>query len=201
LSAATTLLERYGVVSREAVLAEEIPGGFSSLYPVLEEMEETGRVRRGYFVDGLAGGQFALPGAVERLRDARRDEEASPRIEVLPAVDPANPWGALLPWPEGSRADGPRPRRVAGAWVILAGGTPVVFLDAGGRSLVTFPALDEEVDAQGVAGAMVGIPRRSRRRTLVIERIDGEPAGDSPRAAWLERAGFVREYRGLRHSG
>ena len=103
---ATLLLDRYGVVAAETARAENVPGAFEALYPVLREMEEAGHIRRGYFVHGLAGRQFALPAAVERLRRERRATAKRGPLEVLPAVDPANPWGAVLPWPQlGAAAD------------------------------------------------------------------------------------------------
>src|SRR5207302_5779456 len=105
---AEILLERYGIVTRETVLAEGIPGGFSALYPELVKLETLGTARRGYFVEGLGGAQFALPGAVERLR-AQPTGDGAP--VVLSAVDPAQPYGAALPWPERER----RPQRVVGA--------------------------------------------------------------------------------------
>src|SRR5207253_10434351 len=123
---AIMLLERHGVVSREAAAAEAIPGGFAAVSPVLRAMEEAGKVRRGYFVGGLAGAQFALPGAIDRLRAERPDapgfddESSGPDVVVMAALDPANPYGALLPWPDDATS---RPRRAAGAQVVLVGGT------------------------------------------------------------------------------
>ena len=121
---ATALLERHGVVTRDAVAAEGVTGGFGAVYPVLREMEERGRVRRGYFVEGLGGAQFALPGAVDRLRAARRDagtaRSPARRALLLAATDPANPYGAALPWPRRPSGTSAAPGRVAGAYVVLA---------------------------------------------------------------------------------
>ena len=198
---AVMLLERYGVVARETVLAEDVAGGFAGLYPVLQEMEDTGRVRRGWFLEGLGGRQFALPGAVDRLR-AERDRAfgAEEHIVVLAAVDPANPWGASLPWPERQRDEGPRPRRVAHAWLLLEGGRPLLFIDAGGRSWVTFAAWREMAESgqlgRGV-GALVDLARQQRRRSFLVERIDGLPAGESEYAEALCQQGFDRDHRGL----
>ncbi|HYY53595.1 MAG TPA: DEAD/DEAH box helicase, partial [Myxococcales bacterium] len=127
---AGTLLQRYGVLTREAALAENILGGFAALYPVLRAMEEAGKIRRGYFIDGLGGLQFALPGAVDRLRSSR-DEPAS--IVALAATDPASPYGTSIPWPEHQS----RMARVAGAYVVLDGGELRLYLERGGRSLLT----------------------------------------------------------------
>ena len=113
---ATTLLERHGVVTREAVVAEGIAGGYASVYPVLRAMEESGRARRGYFVAGLGAAQFALPGAVDRLRAIRDDE---PTVRVLAATDPAQPYGAALPWPRGADDERLPLQRAAGAYVVL----------------------------------------------------------------------------------
>src|SRR5262249_56363314 len=128
---AGTLLQRHGVLTREAVVAEGWSGGFTGLYPVLRAMEEAGRIRRGYFVDGLGGSQFALPGAVDRLRAAREEEGA---IVALAATDPANPYGAALPWPSEAES---RMARAAGAFVVIDSGELRLYLERGGRSLLT----------------------------------------------------------------
>src|SRR5262245_16814416 len=182
---AAQLVERYGVLTREAALGEGAEGGFAGVYPVLRALEERGRVRRGYFVAGLGAAQFALPGAVDRLRSAR---EAA--TVVLAATDPAQPYGAALPWPE----TGGRPARAAGALVVLSDGEPVVFVERGGRSLWTFPAAEAHPDwpaalAQRVADGLA--------RSYEIQTIDGDSARTSPRADGLRGAGFVDGYRGL----
>ena len=129
---ALALLERHGVVTREAVLAEGLAGGFASVYAVLKPMEEAGRVRRGYFVDGLGAAQFAMPGAVDRLRAEREvDETAGPQVVVLAAADPAQPYGATLPWPRGEGADRLPLQRAAGAYVVLVGGEAALYVERG----------------------------------------------------------------------
>jgi ATP-dependent Lhr-like helicase len=186
------LLERHGVVAREAVLAEGVPGGFAGVYGVLKVLEERGQVRRGYFVAGLGAAQFALPGAVDRLRDARQpDEDGGGEAMVLAATDPAQPYGAALAWPEP--VAGGRPARVAGAFVVLLQGEVAAWLDRRGHHLVTFPAAadDRWVDA------VVHLVKDGRLRSLEVRRIDGGPAGESPVAALLRSAGFVDGYRGL----
>jgi ATP-dependent helicase Lhr and Lhr-like helicase len=199
---AVTLLERHGVVTREAAALEELPGGFAAVYPVLKAMEEAGKVRRGYFVDGLGGAQFASPGAVDRLR-ALRDPEGPEAAVVLSAVDPANPFGWLLPWPGRRDADagddlrGAGPRRVAGASVVLVGGQAVLFVDKGGKRLVTFPAAEEPERMAAAARALVGVAARHRARTLRVETIDGEPARTSRYEAALRAASFQSDIRGL----
>src|SRR5690606_32502992 len=192
---ATALLERDGVVTREAVASEGIPGGFSAVYPVLKAMEESGRVRRGYFVEGLGAAQFALPGAVDRLR-AERERPEEPQVLLLAATDPANPYGAAIPWPrrEGEK----RPlQRAAGARVLLVDGVPVLYLERAGRSLVTLPAFDEPEFARPAIERFVQTAKAHGGRPLVLERIDGEPADQSPRAAPFIEAGFAPTYRGL----
>ena len=192
---ALQLLERYGVVTRETVQAEAVPGGFAAVYPVLKAMEEAGRVRRGYFVDGLGAAQFALPGAVDRLR-AEREQPEEPTVTVLAATDPANPYGAALPWPrrEGER----RPlQRAAGARAVLVDGIPVLYLERGGRALVTLPAFADQRVASLALRPLVDAAGDGRGRAFAVERIDGQPALESPWRPTLEAAGFVPGYRGL----
>jgi ATP-dependent Lhr-like helicase len=185
---ATQALERHGVLTRETVLAEGAPGGFAGVYAVLRALEESGRARRGYFVDGLGAAQFAVPGAVDRLRELREPDRA-PRVLALAAADPAQPYGAALPWPD---AEG-RPARVAGAYVVLADGAPAAYLERGGRTLVTFDGAREEDWPDAVASLV----KDGRVRRLEISRIDGEPALGSPYADRLRGVGFLDGYRGL----
>ena len=191
---ALQLLERHGVLTREAVLAEGVEGGFAAVYPVLKALEERGMVRRGYFVAGLGGAQFALPGAVDRLRAAREPDPDDQALVVLAATDPAQPFGAALPWPESSG----RPARAAGALVVLAGGEPVAYLERGGRSLLVFPAAAHH---PAWATAVAGVVGRGRSRRLEVARIDGDPAAESPHAEALRAAGFRDGYRGLTLGG
>ncbi|CAN5560903.1 ATP-dependent helicase [soil metagenome] len=201
---ATQLLERYGVLTREAALGEGIEGGFAGVYPVLKAMEERGTVRRGYFVAGLGAAQFALPGAVDRLRSARdawhtdvlggsdgRGGTDREDVVVLAATDPAQPFGASLPWPP---TDG-RPARAAGALVVLVDGEAAVYVERGGRSLLTFPAAI--VDARW-SGALASVVSSGRRRSLEIAKIDGAPSRESAaHADTLRAAGFTDGYKGL----
>ena len=189
---ATTLLERYGVVSREMASAEDLPGGFSAVYPVLRAMEEAGRIRRGHFVEGLTGAQFALAGAVDRLRGARSSDEEE--VTLHAAVDPALPWGALLPWPPSPAPDAARPRRVAGATVVCVDGVPALWVPVGRRALLTFVHPLGATALDRALGALARLPHT--RRSLVVEKVDGLPVGDSPVREALERAGFLRDYRG-----
>jgi ATP-dependent Lhr-like helicase len=185
---AELLLERYGVLTREQVLAEGVAGGFSAIYPELSQLETLGIARRGYFVEGLGGAQFALPGAVERLR-ALPDEGAAPL--VLAAVDPAQPYGAVLPWPERGRAT-----RVPGAYVVLVGAEPVLYLERGGRSLQTLVELDD-ARLEPALSALVDEVRAGRIRRLGLEKLNGEPAMSSPLAAALAAHGFQEGPRRL----
>ena len=158
--------------------------------PSSTHLEETGRIRRGYFVEGLGGLQFALPGAVDRLRTAREDE----RTVTLAAADPANPYGTLLPWPE--EAEG-RASRSAGAYVILHDGRPLLFLERGGK---TATLLTDAEDLHGPAAeALTGIGTRHRR--LTIETINGRPADDHPLGAILLETGFAVSLKGLAYRG
>ncbi len=200
----TQLLERYGVLTREACKAEGLSGGFSTVYPVLKAMEEAGRVRRGYFVAGLGSTQFALPGCEDRLRghrDGAPPEEAVAR--VLAATDPASPWGAALPWPSSAEGAG-RPQRAAGALVVLQDGALVGYVGRTGERLTTFlPEAEPERSRHGeaLAGALArGEGRTPGRRGgmgVLIARIDDDPAPASEFAPYLEAAGFTPSGRGL----
>ena len=249
---AETLLERHGVLTRGAVTAERLPGGFAAVYQVLRAFEESGRCRRGYFVEGLGGAQFALPGAVDRMRAmapstpttpptdgprpgpqsdtptpsatgdtpphnaapwipasphgsavspsaslgafSGRGRESRPRAVVLAAADPANPYGAALPWPERHDDHAHKPGRKAGALVVLIDGRLVLYVERGGKSLLSFG--DE--DLQPAVDALALAVRDGALGKLTVERADGTPINDSPLAAALEAAGFHPTPRGLR---
>ncbi|RJL26530.1 Lhr family helicase [Bailinhaonella thermotolerans] len=206
------LLDRHGVLTRGAVAAERVAGGFSAVYPVLRAYEETGRCRRGYFVESLGGAQFALAGAVDRLRatattlrerrtdspddapwSARRPE-TSPRAVVLAAADPANPYGAALPWPDRGGDATHKPGRKAGALVVLVDGALVLYVERGGKTLLSFTDrhLQPAVDALALA------VREGALGKLTVERADGAPITGSPLAHALEAAGFHPTPKGLR---
>jgi ATP-dependent Lhr-like helicase len=185
---AEQLLERQGVVTAEGTRAEKVRGGFASVYPVLKAMEGTGVVRRGYFVAGLGGAQFAVPGVVDRLRGHR--ESAAEQAVVLAAADPAQPYGAALAWPPTTG----RPSRSAGAHVVLVDGRPAVLVERGGRSLVTFPTARED---HGWAQAMGRLVTSGRLRKLEIGKVDGVPVHDTDWPEVLREAGFTDEPRGL----
>src|SRR4051812_20679564 len=180
---AEILLERQGIVTRDGVRGEGVPGGYASVYRELRSLETLGVCRRGYFVEGLGGAQFALPGAVERLREA--PEEPAPL--VLAAADPAQPFGASVPWPKRA---GARAARVAGAYVVLLGGSPALFVERGGRSLV--PLRDPDPDWMRPAlEALVAHVRRTGQKRLAVERFDGAPVGESEIMPLLLEAGFL----------
>jgi ATP-dependent Lhr-like helicase len=185
---AVQLLDRHGVVTREATLAEGTPGGFAGVYPVLKAMEESGTVRRGYFVAGLGAAQFAHPGAVDRLR-ALRTAPDEPQTLVLAAADPAQPYGAALPW----LATAGRPSRAAGAYVILVDGAPAAFLERGAKTLLTF----EGADPGRWVDALAALVKDGRLRRIELRQIDGAPPTDHPSADALRDGGFVDGYRGL----
>ncbi len=190
---AELLLERYGVVTREQVLAEGLPGGFSAIYSELSQLETLGIARRGYFVEGLGGAQFALPGAVERLRSQAAGHDGP---LVLPAVDPAQPYGAALPWPAREGDGGRRPARVAGAYVVLAGGEPVLYLERGGRGLQTLVPADHPRIESALA-ALAEEVKRGRVRRVGLEKVDGEPAIGSRLGPLLVELGFQEGPRRL----
>jgi ATP-dependent Lhr-like helicase len=228
---ALSVLDRYGIVIRGVAASERLPGGFASLYPVLRAMEETGQCRRGYFVEGLGAAQFALPGAVDRMRAMAdsvlapasgqagnatasapalaQDPWASPPpatrtappVVVLAAADPANAYGAALPWPPrpDETQGGHRPGRKAGALVILVAGQLVLYVERGGKTLLSWtadPALLEPATT-----ALAGAVRAGALGKLTVERADGGGVYDSPLAEALEHAGFRPTPRGLRLRG
>ncbi len=216
---AEALLERHGIVTRGAVVAERVPGGFAAVYTVLKAFEESGRVRRGYFVEGLGAAQFAVPGAVDRMRalgKPREDEplwttpvpggwESTPswetqrrrrddaRAVVLAASDPANPYGAALSWPS---TGGHKPGRKAGALVVVVDGRLVLYVERGGRTLLSFT--DDEAYVGPAADALALAVRDGALGKLTVEKADGEPALTSPLGLALESAGFHPTPRGLR---
>jgi ATP-dependent Lhr-like helicase len=195
-AAAATLLERHGVLTREAVVSENLPGGFAGVYPVLRAMEEAGRARRGYFVAGLGAAQFALPGAVDRLR-AEREAPETHRVLLLAAADPAQPYGAALPWPRGDGDDRFSLQRAAGAYVVIVDGSAVLFVERGGRSLVTLPAAADPEVARVALGALEHLVAPiGPFRELVIERVDREPVAATALAEPLRALGFRPSYRG-----
>jgi len=191
--AAATLLDRHGVLTREAVRGEGLPGGFAALYPVLRALEESGRARRGYFVAGLGGAQFALAGAVDRLRERPADP---PRALVLAATDPANAYGVALPWPRRSVDEEPSsrreaaPRRVPGAYVVLVDGEACLYVERGGRGLRALRKPDGTWEEPAVA-ALGDLVTSGRARRLAFER------HDDSLGPVLAAAGFVPSPRGL----
>jgi ATP-dependent Lhr-like helicase len=199
---AELLLNRHGVLTRGAAGAEGVPGGFATLYKVLSTFEEAGRCQRGYFVESLGGAQFAVASTVDRLRsylDGVDQERPEYQAVVLAAADPANPYGAALPWPT---PDGARPGRKAGALVVLVDGELSWFLERGGRSLLTFT--DDPAVHRCAAVALADLVAAGRVAAILVERIDGAPAlqppadGPSPVTAALSEAGFMRTPRGMR---
>jgi ATP-dependent Lhr-like helicase len=193
------MLERYGIVTREMALAEGIPGGFASLYSELSNLEVLGTARRGYFIEGLGGAQFALAGAVERMRslpDGDRD------YILLAATDPAQPYGAALQWPRldagdspsGSPRRGRRPSRTAGAFVLMCDGRPELYVERGGRGILRLRELDRGDFSAGMAELATAaadgvIPK------LAIERLDGDPLIGSGLEETLIGVGFSRQPR------
>jgi ATP-dependent helicase Lhr and Lhr-like helicase len=187
---AELLLERQGIVTRDGVRAEGIPGGYGAVYGELKALETVGLCRRGYFVEGLGGAQFALGGAVERLRELRpgaEEEHETGQPSVLAAADPAQPYGAALPWPKRA---GARAARVAGAHVVLLGGRPALFVERGGKSIVPLREPEDEW-LRPALEALVAHVKAGRVKRLAVERFDGEPVTDSPALQLLVEAGFL----------
>ena len=200
---AEQLVARHGVLTRDAVAAEEPEGGFSAVYPVLRALEESGRVRRGYFVTGLGGSQFAHPGALDRLRALREEASAEDELTgvVLASTDPANPYGAALPWPKGDTA---RPMRAASTHVVVVDGRLAAYLGRGERDLHTFLPADEPMrarTARGLCRALATWAARTGRSALGWSTADGVPLALGPLAPFLTAAGFVRSGPGYRFGG
>ncbi|UQI47536.1 ATP-dependent helicase [Streptomyces sp. HU2014] len=226
---ARTLLDRHGVVTRGAVAAEGVEGGFSAAYRVLSVFEESGQARRGYVVEGLGAAQFAMDGAVDRLRavgsareraggGAFAEEPSGPswegpgsarkparrRAVVLAAADPANAYGAALPWPEPPEGATHKPGRKAGSLVVLLDGALALYMERGGKTLLAWPeeegggALEADAGLREAAAALADAARAGALGTVTVERINGSPALSSPLGALLETAGFHATPRGLR---
>ena len=196
---AEILLDRYGVVTRGAVQAEQVPGGFALVYKTLAALEEAGRARRGYFIEQLGAAQFSTAGTVDRLRKHGRDaneEVQDPAVLCLAATDPANPYGAALSWPETTADGGHRPGRKAGALVVLVDGRLVLYVERGGKTVLRFPADDAMLGlaADGLAAAV----RSGAVPQLVVEKVDGEYALGTEFGKRLETAGFAATPKGLR---
>jgi ATP-dependent Lhr-like helicase len=196
---ALAMLERHGVLTREAVASEGLDGGFSAVYPVLRALEDAGRIRRGYFVDGLGAAQFALSGALDRLRATRDplDGNDGRTIHLLAAADPAQPYGAALAWPRRGESDRRPLQRAAGAYVVLVDGVAALYLERGGATLQTLPAADDPEIGATAARALGSLLADGRVRELVIKKVDGLPVGESSFGPVLHVAGFVAGYRGL----
>ncbi|MBZ6472365.1 ATP-dependent helicase [Streptomyces griseocarneus] len=221
---ARTLLDRHGVVTRGAVAAEGVEGGFSAAYRVLAAFEESGQARRGYVVEGLGAAQFAMDGAIDRLRAAGTarersggapeapwdvrppsDRPARRRAVVLAAADPANAYGAALPWPEPPAGASHKPGRKAGSLVVLLDGALALYVERGGKTLLAWPQQEGDGPASAddpglreAAAALAEAARAGALGTVTVERVNGAAALTSPLGALLESAGFHATPRGLR---
>ncbi|KGN34677.1 DEAD/DEAH box helicase [Knoellia sinensis KCTC 19936] len=214
LATAEILQDRYGVLTRGSVVAEDVPGGFAAVYRVLAAAEESGRVRRGYFVESLGAAQFATTGAIDRLRAGARtlgapSDPSGQRALVLAATDPANAYGAALPWPvrpvpdgsdetTGATRSGHQPGRKAGALVILVDGDLVIYVERGGKTLLSWT--DDPVHLQAAADALALAVREGALGRLTVEKADGGALLGSghPLVDALAQAGFHATPRGLR---
>lgn len=198
---AELLLDRYGVVTRGSVMSEQILGGFGLMYKVLARLEEAGRCRRGYFIEHLGAAQFAVPATVDRLRSYSEDTQlakAEPVALALAATDPANPYGAALPWPalDVEAGTGHRPGRKAGALVVLVDGALVLYVERGGKTLLAFTGDDAILSAAGTA--LAGVVTRGAVDKLIMEKVNGHGILDTPVAAALSAAGAYSTPKGLR---
>ncbi|MFJ8671836.1 DEAD/DEAH box helicase [Streptomyces sp. NPDC093589] len=222
---ARTLLDRHGIVTRGAVAAEGVEGGFSAAYRVLAAFEESGQARRGYVVEGLGAAQFAMDGAVDRLRAVstqreRTADDAAPeggpvaprrggpqRAVVLAAADPANAYGAALPWPDPPQGSTHKPGRKAGSLVVLVDGELALYMERGGKTLLLWPLTHDpaghpgDARVQPAVAALIDAARAGALGTITTERINGASALTSPYATILESAGFHPTPRGMRLRG
>ncbi|MVU78742.1 DEAD/DEAH box helicase [Nocardia sp. ET3-3] len=206
---ADVLLERYGVLTRGSVQSEGVPGGFALMYRVLTEFEDRGRCRRGYFVDSLGGAQFSTTDVVDRLRSFDTDRSraadsfaAGPvgNAVALAACDPANPYGAALPWPKAAaEGAGHRPGRKAGALVVLVEGDLALYLERGGKTLLTFT--EDPAVRTAAATALAALVHDRRVDSLVIDRVNGESVHGNTFAGFLSEAGFAATPKGFRLRG
>lgn len=196
------LLTRYGVVTREVASAEGLPGGFTAIHDVFRTLEESGRIRRGYFVSGVGAMQFAAPAAVDLLRALRTPSE-EPAIAVLSATDPANPYGALVKWPDPpEQAGGRGATRSVGARVVLVDGHLTAWIARGMRSLLVWlpehdPDRSRHAEALARALPVIGTDQSQRAASVLITEVNGGPALDAPIRPYLEAAGFVPTTQGL----
>jgi ATP-dependent Lhr-like helicase len=186
------------VLVRDALGPEALSGGFAAVYPILRALEDAGRIRRGYFVEGLGGAQFALAGAIERLRavrDARPD--GRPVAVLLAAADPASPFGAALPWPRRGEGDRRVFARAAGAYVVSVDGAAALYVERGGSGLQTMPAFDDAEVATAAVAALRTLVEDGRLKEFVVRKVDGEAVADSAHREALLAGGFQPGYRGL----
>ncbi|MGK3127669.1 ATP-dependent helicase [Pantoea sp. C8B4] len=194
LSMAENMLDRFGVITRGAAIAEQIPGGFPALQPVLRAMEDAGRLLRGRFIAGMGAAQFADNSAIDRLRQLDADKSARHAPVVLSAIDPVNPFGLTLPWPIS--ITGTKPTRRAGAFAVIVRGRVMLYLPPGGKELMTFNAQDSDEDLHAALVALGQALSREKHLNFTLERINDRPVGQSNLLAALKEAGFSRVPKG-----
>ncbi len=204
---AELLLDRYGILTRGPVAVEDVPGGFATVYKVLRALEDAGRARRGYFIEGLGAAQFTQPATVDILRSFSEDDSVrapEPQVLALAATDPANPYGAALDWPEVVALESStkhRPGRKAGAIVVLVDGDLVLYLERGGKTALAFTASESEL--RMAAEAVAGLVQRRAVDSLVVEKVNGESVLSSIEMVTAVRegllsGGFYQTPRGVR---
>lgn len=199
LALAENMLDRFGVITRGAAIAEQIPGGFPALQPVLRGMEDAGRLLRGRFIAGMGAAQFADNPAIDRLRQLDAGKSVRHPPVVLSAVDPANPFGLTLPWPLS--LTGAKPTRRAGAFTVIASGRVLLYLPSGGKELMTFDAQDSDEDLHAALVALGHALRREKHLNFILERINDQSVGQSGLLTALKEAGFSRVPKGYSWDG
>ncbi len=197
---ARQLLSRHGVLTREAMNVEAVPGGYGAVYGVLRAMEDAGRVRRGMFVAGLGAAQFTLGPALDLLRAGREPGE-TPQVVTLASTDPANPYGGVLPWPAPEGAG--RPTRSAGTLVVLVDGRLAAWIGRGDRQVLAWLPEDEprrQHTARAIAAELNRLATESPRQGLLVAEVNGVPVADHPLAPYLDEVGFTRGAMGMARS-
>ncbi|GJL47941.1 ATP-dependent helicase [Citrobacter farmeri] len=190
------MLDRYGVIGRQAVITENVPGGFPALQTLCRSMEDSGRILRGRFVEGMGGAQFAERHTIDRLRDltSSNTENQAFTPVALSANDPANPWGTLLPWP--THPSSLVPARRNGAFVVISAGQLRLYLAQGGKKMMVWSE-NEEIPSPEIFSALAGALRREPRLRFTLTEVNDKPVRQTTLFTLLREVGFSSSPQGL----